>query len=125
MVAAWIRLDHRFEADGVLVVRVGDTGAEASSEAVTMVGEKLTTLRFGKHRATPAAIQGVAALPTDRIGRDIAAAPLPVELFFEHELTIGSNRPDADVGIAGALPAGIDVGEDVEEVHAVVSATKA
>src|SRR6185312_2325935 len=116
---------YRAGSGDVLQVGLGDAGAETVRETIAIIGVEGSILIQGQDGAATAAVQGVTATPADRIAGHRAVAPDLGLFLAQLDLALGRHAADADFGIARPLPAGIDVGEGIEDIHAVVGAAEA
>lgn len=92
--------------------------AKPRRETVTIVGEKLSSVGQGQHRAATAAIKSIAALLADGIRGDVSALPHPVHLLVPLDRTLIRDVANSSAGFTCALPASIDVPYGVEDIHA-------
>src|SRR5262249_8293234 len=104
-------------APHVLEVRLGHAGPEALGVAVAEIGVRLAGRVLRVRRAAAAARGGVATLAADGVRDDVATAPLLEHPAVHHHGTGLGDVTDPFTRLSGALPARIDVGEGIDDVH--------
>src|SRR5690242_4836921 len=108
----------------VLEVGLANAGAETLGVPITEVLVEGSAGALGQHGAASSTRGGVAALAAHGVGNHAPASPRFQQGAVHEDVTGLGDVADAHARIPGALPAGVDIPEGIDDVHGVVGAAE-
>jgi hypothetical protein len=109
----------------MLEISLSNTRTESGCKAVAKIRVIFTRCSDCQDGTASSAVQRIATPLANRIAGDSPALPQIVHRGVQGQGAVLPNMTDPDRRISGALPASIDVGKSIKNVHPGMSAAKA